>query len=303
MISRQQASDAARRRPWRPLPWIARWLVACAAIVAVGVLPATAQDKAVASDATTEAIGLDRYELAAGPLKINGVENASGAAYSSATKTVFVILNDPCLIVELGPEGAQRRRISLPGFNDTEGIAHIGGNHFFVVEERRGNLCQIQIGPRTTSVPYNSAKRIYVEGDGKNLGLEGVAFDLKNKRAFLVKEKSPRKIYQVSGPAGRGGNAKFSVPFDLEKNSLGCDDVSDIYFDPKTGHLLILSDESKCVVECTVEGRQIGRLKLKDGHAGLKETLKQPEGITMDNAGNLYIVSEPNTLYVFKPKP
>ena len=76
-------------------------------------------------------------------------------------------------------------------------------------------------------------------------------------------------------------------------------DVSDIFYDDRTGHLLVLSDESKSVVECTVEGKEISRLSLKAGSAGLKDTIGQPEGITMDDEGNLFICSEPNVLYCF----
>ena len=77
-------------------------------------------------------------------------------------------------------------------------------------------------------------------------------------------------------------------------------DLAGIYYDTKTGHLLILSDESKCVVECTVDGKKmVSRMFLKEGSAGLTRTLKQPEGITMDDSGNLYICSEPNVLSVF----
>ncbi len=32
----------------------------------------------------------------------------------------------------------------------------------------------------------------------------------------------------------------------------------------------------------------------------LEKSAPQPEGVTLDNAGNLYVVSEPNLFYAFR---
>ena len=42
-------------------------------------------------------------------------------------------------------------------------------------------------------------------------------------------------------------------------------------------------------------------MELKAGSAGLDADVAQPEGITVDKDGYLYIVSEPNLFYRFIP--
>lgn len=248
-----------------------------------------------------ESVELDKYKLVLGPKTIKGIDDdASGLAYNSSTKTLLVAVNKPTVLVELDLKGNFKRKIRLKGFNDTEGVCWIDKDKYAVLEERRRNLVIVEIGSRTKAVDYTRTSRFLIEPTSAgNLGIEGVAYDPKGKRFFIVKEKSPRKIYEVKLPTA-GGKAVITHPWDIEKKMFGMTDLAGIYYDVKTGHLLILSDESKCVVECTADGKKmISRLSLKTGSAGMTSTPGQPEGITMDDAGNLYICSEPNVLYVF----
>ena len=77
--------------------------------------------------------------------------------------------------------------------------------------------------------------------------------------------------------------------------------MSDIYYDPDTGHLFVLSRRSKAVVEYTLEGHEVGRLYLKAGSAGLTRAIGKPEGLTISPDGTLYICGEPNQLFLFAP--
>ncbi|MFP3408274.1 SdiA-regulated domain-containing protein, partial [Pseudomonas sp. SIMBA_065] len=77
-------------------------------------------------------------------------------------------------------------------------------------------------------------------------------------------------------------------------------DLSSLQFDERSGHLLALSDESRLVLELDVEGRPLSTLSLRKGFQGLQATVPQAEGIAMDEAGTIYLVSEPNLFYVFK---
>ena len=70
--------------------------------------------------------------------------------------------------------------------------------------------------------------------------------------------------------------------------------------DPKTRHLVILRDESKLLVEMTEEGEMVSFRTFVGWLSDLEKSAPQPEGVTLDNAGNLYVVSEPNLFYVFK---
>ena len=55
-------------------------------------------------------------------------------------------------------------------------------------------------------------------------------------------------------------------------------------------------------MEINTEGRTVDRLYLTAGWSGLSEDIPQAEGIALDDAGDLYIVSEPNLFYRFTKK-
>jgi len=55
------------------------------------------------------------------------------------------------------------------------------------------------------------------------------------------------------------------------------------------------------VVEFTLDGREVGRLYLKGGSAGLSRAIGKPEGLTIAPDGTLYVCGEPNQLYIFAP--
>ena len=229
--------------------------------------------------------GLAAYRPAGRMLRVPGVaDNASGLAWSPKTKTLFAVINAPESIIEFTRAGEKKREIVLRGFADTEGITHVEGDTFAVVEEGRGMLSLITIVETTTVVEYNPKKAIRVDEEGGNEGLEGVAYDPKSRCFYAVKEKDPRKVYKVT----RDG--RVSNPWDAEKNSLGLSDLSDIHFDAKTGHLILLSHESRVAVECTVDGKELSRLRVPLG---------KPEGIALDDAGNLHVCGEPDDFLTF----
>jgi uncharacterized protein YjiK len=234
-------------------------------------------------------IGLDEYRPHSKPGHVPAVEwNASGLTWNPETGTFFVVLNHPATIVEFDSDGKARRQISMHGFSDTEGIVHLEGHVFAVVEEGRGRISILDIEPGATRLGAADARVLPVEETGGNRGIEGIAYDPRAKVFYLVKEKGPRKIYKVDL------NGAVSHPWDAETNSLGLRDLSDICFDPATGHLILLSHESKAAVECTVEGREISRMRVE---------MSKPEGITLTPDRDLHICGEPNDLQRFTRRP
>jgi len=79
-------------------------------------------------------------------------------------------------------------------------------------------------------------------------------------------------------------------------------DLSSLHYDTSTGHLLALSDESKMIVEMDANGKPVSSFSLRGGNQGLAKDVPQAEGMTMDDQGNLYVISEPNLFYAFKKK-
>jgi uncharacterized protein YjiK len=75
-----------------------------------------------------------------------------------------------------------------------------------------------------------------------------------------------------------------------------------VYFDHRTGNLLILSDESSRAVELREKGEATSQLDLSSDLPGLRPSPTQVEGITMDERRNIYICGEPSEFYVFSPR-
>ena len=76
-------------------------------------------------------------------------------------------------------------------------------------------------------------------------------------------------------------------------------DISSVTIDPRTGHTLMLSDESRLLVELDLQGRPRSFIRLLGGLNGLIDGIDQAEGVAMDERGNIYVVGEPNRFYVF----
>ncbi len=264
--------------------------------------PIKADNSSSRHDAAQQCVGIEHYVLCAGPLKIgNFLDNASGLAFNPLTQSLFLVFNRPEKIIELGLDGAKKRIISLQGFQDTEGITHIRDNTYAVVEEKRRTICIIEIDGNTTSLERREGIIVMVDPDpDDNTGLEGVSYDRKNGLFYVVKEKEPGKIYKIPWTDAENYLPENIHSWDTQQKSLLIKDLSGIYYHSGSGNLLVLSDESACVVEMTADGKELGRLSLKkDGKSSLQKDIPQAEGITMDDQGILFVCSEPDLLYIF----
>lgn len=62
---------------------------------------------------------------------------------------------------------------------------------------------------------------------------------------------------------------------------------------------MLLSDESKLLMELCRDGELISFSALTADSIGLRRDIPQAEGVALDGDGNLYLVSEPNLFYRF----
>jgi len=248
-------------------------------------------------------IDLGNYRLTRAPIELGtDIVNASGLTYNRQTGTIFLILNGPTRVLELSRAGDRLRTIELEGFDDTEDIVHLGDSRFAVIEERRRTLVVIDITTDTAAVTYNPARRYLVEPEETgNKGLEGLGFDPRSQEFYATREKRPRQIYRFTLPAGATQLVTDS-PWNAQRRSNGLIDLSAVHLDTATDRLLLLSDESKALIEVDKEGREKSRLRLKKGRGGLLHDIPQAEGVTLADDRTLYICSEPNLLYIYAPK-
>jgi uncharacterized protein YjiK len=248
-----------------------------------------------------KSLGLDQYVLRKGPVRVKGItDNASGMTYNWDTKTLFIVIDSPRKIVEVDKNGEMQRVITLNGFADPEGIAYLGDDTFAVVEEGRCNICVFKIAAGVETIDAEAVSRTKIEtARVGNKGLEGITYDAKNGRIYVVKEKRPRKIYAIDRKDLAKGAEAVTHPWDAEKNSLDCVDHSDIFYHPGTGHFVVLSHESFCAVECDSRGAKLSRMSFRADATGLEKDIPKAEGVTMDEDDVLYVCSESNFFYVF----
>ncbi len=253
-----------------------------------------------------ESTRLDQYTLAKGPVVIGGVsQNASGLTYHAGRDSLFVVLDSPQRVVELSLDGSLKRKINLNKFEDTEGIVWLGENRFAVAEEALGNIVLIELEPKDGGVSWKKAKKLNpdIKVNAAN-GLEGIAYDPLGKRFFVAREKRSPAVFKIIPPKPESDMPPTSILMSLAGRGLR--DISGLHYDAKSERLLILSHESACVVETNKYGIETSRLLLRGGKSGLSRTIFKAEGVALDKHGTLYIVSEPNLLYVFKkakPRP
>lgn len=249
---------------------------------------------------------LPDYAVVVEAQPLAGVENVSALTFDPDRQTLFTVTNKDSELIELSLDGAILRRIPLAGFGDTEAVEYISRGVYVISDERRQRLFQVHIDDDTRRLDA-AASRFLSIGIGRsgNYGFEGLAWDPDGRRLFVAKE-SPVRIYEIRGFPETDAGPDFSIDVaDNPKRDRGLfvRDVSSLQYDRRTGHLLALSDESRLVLELDVEGRPISSLSLARGRHGLKKSVPQAEGVAMDGAGTLYLVSEPNLFYVFRKPP
>ncbi len=258
--------------------------------------------------APDHSLWLNDYEVVIEGKRLEGVkEDVSALTYDPDRKSLFTVTNQNSRLIELSLEGEVLRQIELVGFGDAEAVEYVAPGHLVIADERPQRLVDVRIDDATTSVNAADGQQMSVTLDmGRaNKGFEGLAYDLMGKRLFVAKERDPLRIYEVKGFPNLDPSSPSSVQIseNLKRDAaIFVRDLSSLHYDSRTGHLLALSDESRLVVELDQDGKPISSLSLLSGQHGLKKSVPQAEGITMDDQGVLYLTSEPNLFYVFKKK-
>lgn len=248
-------------------------------------------------------IWLEHYHVVLEAKPVAGISNnLSALTWNNTSKTLFGTVNSPPQIVELSTDGTLLRKIDLIGVIDPESIEYVKNEQFLVVDERTHQLILFTIKPDTQTLNSQDYPQMTIGTNDSNSGIEGIAFDHQHQLLYAAKEKDPLNIYEITGfPADPKHALKITVTKPKQwREAIAVSDLSGLAFSDKYQHLLLLSDESKLLLEMSPDHKFISRLSLKAGNHGLVDSIRQPEGIAIDNRQTIYIVSEPNLFYVFK---
>lgn len=220
------------------------------------------------------ALALSSYKAVIQQKPVAGVKsNLSGLTYSAEDKMLFAVINNPPELVWLTTEGQLVGRMPLQGIHDPESIAWSGGNQFQIGSEKDGAVYKTQVDIQRGTMQIISMVKLEGYDKAKNKGLEGTAWDAKNERLYAAKERKPIMIKEVE--MSKNGITR-ALPSAI---TASVSDVSGLEYHAPTDSLLVLSDESKMILEVSSEWRVRDRLFLTAEWSGLRDDIPQPEGI------------------------
>lgn len=255
-------------------------------------------ERSVSPEQRAAGIWLPDYELAL-ETTLAGLEEdeTSGLSWSPLTGTLFTVTGQNPQLIEFTPAGVVLRRIHLSGFADPEAVEVLDDGRLAIVDERRRLVAVFRLDPGVESLELDDLAH-YDLGfpDAGNKGFEGLAWDPLGQRLLLAKERDPLGLFALPFPGEDGAVGALEA---LPNQPLLVRDLSSLAIDPRSGHMLMLSDESRLLVELDLQGEPRSFISLFGGLNGLVQGIDQAEGVAMDGEGNIYVVGEPNRFFVF----
>ncbi|MGX1083820.1 SdiA-regulated domain-containing protein [Pseudomonas sp. AP3_22 TE3818] len=237
-----------------------------------------------------------RAVIDAKPLPGMEKDEASDVAYDPQTKTLFSVMGKNPFLVELNLQGDVLRKMPLVGWSNPEGVTVLGDGRLAIVDEREHLIAIVKVDADTRELNIADFTK-YDLGPSKdqNKAFEAVTWDPGNQQLVLGEERPPALFtWKGDGKVLTGDKLK------LASHALDMRNLSALAIDPRTGHMLALSADSHLLLELDKNGEQVSFITLLRGFNGLKNTIPRAEGVTMDEAGTLYMVSEPNLFYRFE---
>ena len=223
-------------------------------------------------------------------------DEASDLSYNPQTKTLFSVMGKNPFLVELNLQGDVLRKMPLNGWNNPEGVTVMENGLMAIVDERMHTLSVVNVDASTQQLNYADFKHFDLgPSKDQNKAFEGVTWDKRNQQIVLGEERPPALFTWKSDGATLTGDKQKIASTELDMRNL-----SALAVDPRTGHLLVLSADSHLLLELDAQGEQVSFMTLLGVFNGLKHTIPRAEGVTMDEAGTLYMVSEPNLFYRFE---
>lgn len=246
-----------------------------------------------------ESIWLPDYHVVIDAKPLQGMEKdeASDLSYNPQSKTLFSVMGKNPFLVELSLQGDVLRKMPLVGWSNPEGLTVMENGLMAIVDERQHMLSIVKVDADTRELNIADFPK-YDLGPSKdqNKAFEAITWDARNQQLLLGVERPPALFtWKSDGSQTLKGDKQK-----LASDELDIRNLSALEIDPRTGHTLLLSADSHLLLELDEKGGQVSFMTLLGGFNGLKDTIPRAEGVTMDEAGTLYIVSEPNLFYRFE---
>ncbi len=284
------------------------WLLIALVVILVGLSYAWHWDErgllwlreqSVSVEQRAASVWLPDYKVDIDGKPLVGLEKdeASDLSYDPVSKTLYSVMGKNAFLAELSLTGDVLRKIPLVGWSNPEGVMVLGKGVIAIVDERQHLMTMVTVTPDTKTLNIADFPQ-YDLGPSvdQNKAFEGVTWDARNQQILLGEERPPALFsWKSDGSSVLKGDKQKLV-----NNNLIMRNLSALYADQKTGHLLVLSAESHLLLELDEKGNKVSFMALVRGLNGLAHTIPRAEGVTMDENRTIYMVSEPNLFYSFK---
>tara|TARA_R100001369_G_scaffold20091_3_gene37000 strand:- start:82195 stop:83040 length:846 start_codon:yes stop_codon:yes gene_type:complete len=219
------------------------------------------------------------------------LEEISGIAWMDKERIACVEDEEAIIFIYNLKTSEVERQIVFGEDGDYEGIALVGEDAYVLRSD--GTIFEV-LNYLTEEKEVNEIKIVF----SKTYNFEGISFDKKRNRLILaIKDKAEKEykpIYSVDLKTKKleeepAYKIKFDDPIfdDLDiKNNNHLIQPSEITVNPKTGEIYILEGTNPKLLILSPNG------KPKKLHVFQEEQFPQPEGLTFDDQGNLYISNE-----------
>ncbi|MCS4262907.1 uncharacterized protein YjiK [Pseudomonas sp. BIGb0176] len=257
------------------------------------------QEGFVSTAERSSSIWLPSYRAVIDAKVLPGMERdeASDLSYNPQTKTLFSVMGKYPFLVELSLQGDVLRKMPLVGWSNPEGVAVLENGLLAIVDEREHSLVIVKVDANTRSLNVADFPKYDLGPSAdQNKAFEAIAWNPRRQQLLLGEERPPALFtWSSDGSQVLKGNKQKLASDELDLRNL-----SALGIDPRTGHTLVLSADSHLLLELDEQGEQVSFMALLGGFNGLEKTIPRAEGVAMDEAGNLYMVSEPNLFYRFE---
>lgn len=218
----------------------------------------------------------------------------------------FLIVGDTSSKVGVIDADGNVTKMELPGLpkkkpSEMEGVTYDPIRHNLIISREESREIYVYDWNPDKSRAPELKKKIDVKhlGGPTNKGIEGLAYLPREQSPWRVpvmlgvKEGNPRQLMMFDA----GGSKSYTtVKLDPRIRDL-CKDFSAVAVDPKTGHVYISSDASAVVVEIELKGsgQNVTATMIGDPFAiedEKKKPLKRIEGLTFNEQGDLFVLTE-----------
>ncbi len=236
-------------------------------------------------------------------------KDASGITWHAGINQYLIVQNNAARIYRYDINFAYLGLITVSGIhNDTEGLSYVEDNKVLIISED-GQASKLEIDENTTNVSGRipTSQRYKIMQRGGNKGTEGIAIRKSSGsqlvRVYAVKEGtggSNMRVVSFDMPNPDPGvlldyqsNLTVNEPWDADVAFAGSvRDLAGAMFDERTGHLIILSQESRKAIQVDPDtGAIISTLNVSGA--------PQYEGVTLGPNGELVFVSEANWVRIY----